>query len=196
MKIVPIFAPYLYVVKYPDDFTLVWNDEINLYFDEDQIGDMDEFDRLFSLWSNPLYLENFFNSNEEYLNASYWQKYNTSPENLSKLTSKKALDFEKEILKKQSQPNELFQPLHNDNSRLINISEGKAKYNWLRIYAVKIDENRFLIVGGAIKLTFKMGDHKCTRDELKKIANIKNILIENNIIDGDSFDDALYEINL
>lgn len=47
MKIVPIFAPYLYVVKYPDDFTLVWNDQINLYFDEDQIGDIDEFDRLF-----------------------------------------------------------------------------------------------------------------------------------------------------
>ena len=41
-----------------------------------------------------------------------------------------------------------------------------------------------------------MSDHKCTRDELKKIAYIKNILIENNIIDGDSFDDALYEINL
>ena len=103
---------------------------------------------------------------------------------------------DKEILKKQSQPNELFQPLHNDNSRLINISEGKAKYNWLRIYAVKIDENRFLIVGGAIKLTFKMDAHKSTQDELKKIAYIKNILIENNIIDGDSFDDALYEINL
>jgi hypothetical protein len=54
--------------------------------------------------------------------------------------------------------------------------------------------NRFLITGGAIKLTYEMNDHESTHDELIKLEKTKNYLIELGVIDGDSFDEALYEI--
>jgi hypothetical protein len=41
-----------------------------------------------------------------------------------------------------------------------------------------------------------MGSHFLTNNELKKLEKCKNFLIENGVIDGDSFDDALYEIAL
>jgi len=41
-----------------------------------------------------------------------------------------------------------------------------------------------------------MNDHESTGDELKKLEKTKNYLVELGIIDGDSFDEALYEITI
>ena len=41
-----------------------------------------------------------------------------------------------------------------------------------------------------------MEDHESTRDELKKLEKTKNYLVKPGVIDGDSFDDALYEITI
>ena len=41
-----------------------------------------------------------------------------------------------------------------------------------------------------------MNEHESTRDELIKLEKTKNYLIEQGVIDGDSFDETLYEINL
>lgn len=68
MKIIRIFAPYLYAIAYPRDYdivwNIVWNEEMYDYFDEDEIGEIDEWERLFDLWRNALYLENFFKKND------------------------------------------------------------------------------------------------------------------------------------
>ena len=64
------------------------------------------------------------------------------------------------------------------------------------MYAIKIEDNKFLIAGGAIKLTLEMKDHKTTAAELKKLEKTKTFLIEQGVMDGDSFDEALYEITI
>lgn len=47
--------------------------------------------------------------------------------------------------------------------------KGLVKNNWLRLYAIRIDKNFFVVSGGAIKLTKKMGDRNHTQLELDKL---------------------------
>jgi len=63
--------------------------------------------------------------------------------------------------------------------------KSKAKANWLRIYALRIDRNTYIITGGAIKLTQKMQERDHTDIELKKIEKCRNYLLELGIVDKD-----------
>ena len=194
MEISPIFAPHLYAISYPKSYTTVWNEEICTFFEDEEIGNVDEFERNFELWSNPQYLYNFFEKNQLYLRAKFWK--DISIEDAARITRQKALAFEEELRKNKTNIESLFQPLDNRIIHFTELIKGKSKYDWLRMYAIKIDSNRFLITGGAIKLTYEMNDHESTRDELKKLEKTKNYLVELGVIDGDSFDEALYEITI
>lgn len=194
MEIIPIFAPHLYAASYPKSYTTVWNKEICSFFEDEEIGNIDEFERNFALWSNPLYLYDYFEKNQSYLRDRFWKS--VSIEDAATITKQKALEFEASLTDNSRDIESLFQPLDNRTTHFAELIKGKSKYDWLRIYAIKIDANRFLVTGGAIKLTYEMKDHESTRDELKKLEKTKNFLIELGVIDGDSFDDALYEITL
>lgn len=194
MEIIPIFAPHLYAISYPKSYTTVWNEEICSHFKDEEIGNIDEFERNFELWSNPMYLYDYFERNQVYLSVKFWRAF--SIEDAARITKQKAFEFEELLTEKNTNIESLFQPLDNRTIHFTEIIKGKSKYDWLRLYAIKIDSNRFLITGGAIKLTHKMEDHESTRDELKKLEKTKKFLVELGVIDGDSFDDALYEITL
>lgn len=194
MRIIPIFAPHLYAISYPGSYITVWNEEICSFFEDEEIGNVDEFERNFELWSNPLYLYDFFERNQVFLKDKFWK--GISIEDAARITKQKALDFENKLKEKNTDFESLFHPLDSKTIHFAELTKGKSKYEWLRLYAIKIDSNRFLITGGAIKLTYKMKDHETTRDELKKLEKTKNYLIELGVIDGDSFDDALYEITI
>ena len=66
--------------------------------------------------------------------------------------------------------------------------------NTLRIYAIKIDENCFLITGGAIKMSQKMQDHPDSNNELSKINKAKEYLKDNDVVDEDSFYEFIKEV--
>ena len=57
----------------------------------------------------------------------------------------------------------------------------------LGCYAVKLEHGIFVITGGAIKLTFKMQDREHTKEELRKMEQVRNYLLNENIIDNESF---------
>lgn len=176
MKISPIFAPGLYAVIYSKEYHTVWNEEICSYFKKEEIGELDEVERIFDLWTNPLYLDNFFNKNKDYLQQPYWKKINISIEEAAKKTKEKALAFEAELIENQTNIESLFHPLDDNTLNFKELSKAKSKRNWLRFYAIKIEDNKFLITGGAIKLTHKMKDHQTTRDELTKLEKNKKRL--------------------
>jgi len=194
MKIISIFAPHLYAISYPKAYDTVWNEEINSFFEEEEIGNADEFERNFELWSNPIYLYDYFNKNQAYLKDKFWRAI--SIEDAARITKQKAFEFEELLTENNTNIESHFQPLDNRTIHFTELIKGKSKYDWLRLYAIKIDSNRFLITGGAIKLTHNMEDHESTRDELKKLEKTKKYLVELGVIDGDSLDDALYEITL
>jgi hypothetical protein len=45
----------------------------------------------------------------------------------------------------------------------------------------------YIITGGAIKLTLKMDEREHTREELRKLELVRSFLLNENIIDDDSF---------
>lgn len=65
----------------------------------------------------------------------------------------------------------------------------------LRIYAIKLDPGIYVITGGAIKLTRTMQEREHTLVELAKMERVRRYMLENNIVDMDSFQDYLNEIS-
>ncbi|NLA24310.1 MAG: hypothetical protein GX879_05015, partial [Bacteroidales bacterium] len=65
--------------------------------------------------------------------------------------------------------------------------------NQLRYYAIKIDDNCFLITGGAIKMSQKMQEHPDTNNELKKLNKAKEYFKEIGVFDAESFYELLNE---
>lgn len=181
MQISTIFAlkkSVLYSVKYD-------NDEV-------------EFQRLFNLWINDFeYLESFFEENKKDLLSGYFG--NISVEEAIDITRKGAINLRKHffnIANNQESTNnklqQLFRPLRNDEYQLRSLLKEKSKKqsnkDWLRIYAIRISENTYVISGGAIKLTQTMNEtdsHLLL--ELKKLELTKQFLIENGLTDESDF---------
>lgn len=65
--------------------------------------------------------------------------------------------------------------------------------SWVRLYAIKLEPNIYVITGGAIKLTEKMQDRDHTLRELMNLEKCRNFLIEHGVIDNDSLIDSQNE---
>jgi hypothetical protein len=70
----------------------------------------------------------------------------------------------------------LFEPLRDGTLSIEDFEKNKAKNHWVRIYAIRIDQNLFVITGGAIKLTRTMNDRDHLLKELDKLELVKGFL--------------------
>lgn len=174
MKIVDIFVEefpgHLYAFVYTDSET-------------------NEYDRLMDLWTDVSYLRTFAKENKV--------------EDINQFTKDRLSDAEKiqnlidELLSNSEPLEHYFKALNNHETgiKILSLQKGKSsKSDGLRIYAVKIDVNCFVITGGAIKMSQTMQDHPDTNNELKKIKKAQNFLKENGVLDRDSFYEFIIEI--
>lgn len=90
----------------------------------------------------------------------------------------------------------LFRPLDNNRTSEMLLGKEKAKgektathASWLRLYALKLEPQTYLITGGAIKLTHKMEERRHTVEELEKLETVRNYLIEKGVSDLDGLID-------
>ena len=76
----------------------------------------------------------------------------------------------------------LFKPLNNFEYAISIHQKSKAriKKGWLRLYAIRLAENCYLVTGGAIKLTLEM-KRPHLEYELKKLEQAKQFLRSNGI---------------
>jgi hypothetical protein len=101
--------------------------------------------------------------------------------------------LEKELKKLSESPKEsldrIFEPLDNymDDSFSRNKAKGDRQKSWLRIYALKIDDNLYVVTGGAIKLTRSMQEREHTSKELRKLERCRDYLRELGITDIEGF---------
>ena len=65
--------------------------------------------------------------------------------------------------------------------------------SWLRIYAIKLDPGIYIITGGAIKLTRTMQEREHTLVELARMEKVRRYLLDNDVVDMDSFNDYQQE---
>ncbi len=171
MKIIGIFAivnESLYAVKYEKTHT-------------------DEFSNLFRLWNDAEYLSLFFEEHKADLQSRFWGQI-TINEAIIK-TRKEANLLEKKLIQiaqngktdRLDSLSTLFKPLHDRATKIEEFEKSKAKgikNSWLRIYAIRIDINLFVVSGGAIKLTETMNERAHLLTELQKLEITRKYLQE------------------
>jgi hypothetical protein len=170
MKIVPIFAEKLYAFQYDGEAE-------------------DEYTRLRRLWIDIDYLRQFAKQNNIADISEFRDEIRSEADYLADLVDK--------INKNKKRFEEFFMSLDDLVTRVkvLALQKGKrkgSKYK-LRLYAIKIDENLFVITGGAIKLVHKMEQHEDTRREKNKLEAAKAFFERNDIADADSFYEFINE---
>lgn len=174
MKIVNIFAYRLFAFHYDGE--------------EDN-----EYSKLLDLWTDTEYVRDFLIENEADIPA------NKTRRQFVEYIREDAIHIDEQLIKITESDDEslsnFFRPLHNSEFQLKVLSLQKGRQHSLRLYAVKIDKDTFVITGGAIKLPLHhlMEDRAHTREELKKLNNAKDYLKNNGIFDEDSFFEFLNE---
>lgn len=172
MKIVSIFAENL--------FSFHYNHE-----------GKNELRRLLLLWNDVSYLYSFINRNKNDLplNLSIEELIDQIIDNANNID-----DILEEISNDRSKSfDDFFKPLDNNEYRIVNLSKQKGRKNYLRIFAIRIDRNCFVITGGAIKFHHLNKDRLHTQAEMNKISKCQDFLIANHIHDAESFYEFLRE---
>jgi len=157
--------------------------------------DDNEFIRLFTLWTeDKIYLEGFFEKNLNKLNNNFWrgisiQEAIDSTVYQARSLGRKLLEIaERGRTDRYETLSTLFKPLHDTTTKIEAFEENKAKSelreNWLRIYAIRIEANLFVITGGAIKLSRTMNEDEYLLEELRKLEFVKAFLQDDDNADN------------
>lgn len=172
MKLMRIFVPE--DVSSPDGL-------YSIQYDQKACG---EYDCVMSTWHDKEALFTFFNSNIVDLENGFWGDITIG--NAIRSTTDDAEKFEKTLSHycrdSRYELQHIFQPLYNNEYRLISLqkSKGKIRRSWLRLYALRLDSNCFILTGGAIKLTSNMQPAHL-QEELRKLERTKRFLQSKNI---------------
>ncbi len=159
---------------------------------------MDELTYLFEVWRDPGYLYDFFIENWERM--TYFRINDIGQAIYDTLED--ANELEKIILEfpMTADLSVFFKPLGEKDAYVSQLTREKGKLDhtnrhpsWLRIYAVRLERNVYVVTGGAIKLAEKMQDAEITNEELNKLNACRNYLEKNGVFDKDSFVDLARE---
>lgn len=155
--------------------------------------DADELTLLFRDWTNGEYLFDFFMANRNDLRDCFHiERIDEAVDD----TFEDAEALEELILDfpYTEHLDELFRPLGYSDSRLRELNREKVRNwgrsrhaSWLRVYAIRLEPNIYVVTGGAIKLTRTMQEREHTALELDKLNRCKAYLKENGVFDQDSF---------
>lgn len=177
MELIPIFADHLWSVKYPGEVE-------------------DEYNRLFHLWNDMIYLESYIEENLDKLKALFWQEHGCYD------TAASA------AMKVYDEANDLFGWFKKLNDNLINGDKpdfdahfkllhkivlkesnmprreayGLDIPSMIRLYALRMADNAYIITGGGIKLSKKMNEDPMLLSELDKMKDVEKWLQKENIL--------------
>lgn len=183
MRIVPIFParkPAIYAAQYDGE-------------------PVDELNKVFAQWSDVFWLEPFFEMHKHDLRHGYYGSFNVQEAAMQTIVD--VCDMRKRLfsLALQGQSDRkntlqnMFMPLGNE-MRLAVLQKSKAKMrvqgrgSWLRLYAIRVAPNLFVITGGAIKLTHRMEEREHTRVQLDKLEKVKRFLADKGFFDVNDFE--------
>lgn len=149
--------------------------------------DDNEYDRLMELWTDVYYLR-------EYAKSNKIQNIDQFVKNRLK-DAEQIQDLLEEITTNKEPLEYYFRPLFDSENgiKILSLQKGKIQKNGIRLYAIKIDDNCFVITGGAIKMSQTMQGHPDSNQELIKIQQAKTFLQDNDVFDKDSFYEFINE---
>lgn len=148
-----------------------------------------EYDRTFNQWNDSEYLEAFFTEHEQDLVKDFYG-YCSVGQAVS-ITLSEADTFEIRLMSIAQRHDlskrlgDVFKPLEKTVTIKIKNEKSKAygtgSKSWLRIYAVRLSHDFFVVSGGAIKLTRSMNEREHLKEELKKLEVLVRFLKDLNI---------------
>lgn len=156
-----------------------------------------EFDRFFDSMDDIEWLRHFFTKNKADLQSGFFGDIDIEEAALRSLDEMEEMEellysFAKQGFKsKYHNLQHFFKPLNNFEYAITVHQKSKARKGWLRVYAIRLDQNCYLITGGAIKLTKDM-NHEHLQYELKKLELVRSFL-KNNGIDYPEYLNLRYE---
>lgn len=175
MEVEEIYKPYIYSIKYD--------------------GQEDcEFDRLFDAWNDISGLVEFMQSNQEYLDNPIWRERYT-PETAAQRVRDEAVELDDLLFNLCKNADEGKQPDYDSHFKFLGgryqvyeyvpmKSYGTGKPSFLRMYAIKLKSNLYVITGGGIKLAEAIQDSPDLKNHvLQNIDKVRMWLMENGIID-------------
>ena len=155
---------------------------------------------LFDKWDDIVWLRQFFRDNWDDL-TSYFKVTDINQAIEDTIEDSNQLQCLMLDLQPDSNLESLFHPLENFRTSEIVLGKEKARLkrmvrhsSWLRIYAIKLSQGVYVITGGAIKLTLKMEERSHTKEELVKLEKVRRFLLNEDIINDDSFIDYVTTI--
>jgi hypothetical protein len=147
-----------------------------------------EFERFFDQVNDSEWLFNFFNQNKSDLHGGFFGSL--SIKGAVSRTLEEAEEMEDILFDLSEQGfvgeggslQHVFKPLNNFEYAITLHQKSKARIRkgWLRLYAIRLAENCYLVTGGAIKLTADM-KRGHLQDELNKLDQAKQFLRSNGI---------------
>lgn len=166
MKIVRIFAEKLFSFHYEGEHS-------------------NELHRLMDLWNDTAYLDNFIHEHE----SDIPPHENKDELAFHLIDCANSIDDELDDISNctSRRLEEFFAQLNNQEPSYVLLSKQKGRNNYLRLYAIKVDENCFVITGGAIKFHHLMEDRQHTQSELMKLDKCRDYLNDNGIVNNESF---------
>lgn len=155
---------------------------------------------LFGQWSNIGFLREFFKENFDDL-SSYFRITNINKAIFDTVEDNDKLQCLILDISPDADLDRLFRPLENFRTSDVILGKEKAKLrgsnghsSWLRIYAIKLTTGVYIVTGGAIKLTATMQEREHTLNELSRMECVRQFLLDENIIDDESFIEYLSEV--
>lgn len=159
-------------------------------------------DTILDQWNDVAWLRKFFKQNIEDL-ASYFKITDVNQAIYDTIEDSERLQCLIMDISPDANFDEIFRPLDNYRNSEMLLGKEKARLHnhshsrhasWLRIYAIKLEPGIYVITGGAIKLTRTMQEREHTLVELARMEKVRRFLLDNDIIDNDSFSDYLHEL--
>ena len=147
-----------------------------------------EFEKFFDAINDTKWLHDFFDQNEIDLCGGFFGNTTMEEAILKILDEAEEMESllydysEHGFRNRNSNLQHLFKPLNNNEYAIATHQKSKAriKRGWLRLYAIRLDENCYLVTGGAVKLTLDM-ERGHLQYELKKLEKAKQFLRNNGI---------------
>ncbi len=185
MKIISKFAEDLYSITFTEDELISFGVEST---DEEIIsyGDVNEFDKFFQLYTDPLYVSSFVDEHEVLFLDEFWSKFTLRDIKKGVLLSAEKFISLIERTQKAKKLDSLFSPLHKgeDRSEFTQVhaySQGINDISFLRLFAIKIDKNTYLVTGGCVKTAQNLQGSEKMRTELNKLNAVEAYLIAKGI---------------
>jgi len=162
-------------MKIVDIFAVVNNNLFSVQYEGEELH---EFRRLFAQWNDIEYLRSFLREHSKDLATQFWGEMTVRQAVLN--VRRDASRLERKLIElatngktnKHEALSTLFKPLDDLSTGQTDFAEykiyGIAKPSMIRLYAIRLENNRFVISGGAIKLIKGM-DRKHLQQELWKL---------------------------